>query len=115
MKIVYMAHPVRGDVSGNLAAARRWVKWIEDNNHDIAVVANWIIECEIYDDGNVEERARGIERNLAVIERCDEVWLVGERISEGMAAELDFAKSRGIRTVEYIGQRTPPCDYGDNW
>ncbi len=31
-------------------------------------------------------------RQLEIIARCDEVWLVGGRVSSGMAAERDVAK-----------------------
>jgi hypothetical protein len=95
MKVIYLCHPVSGDVAGNLANAKLWVRWVEEN-YPVAVVASWITECEIWDDDNPEHRKAGLARDLAVIERCDAVWLVGGRISSGMAAEAAHAEKFGL-------------------
>jgi hypothetical protein len=97
MKIVYMAHPVSGDVEANLKRAKKWIKWIEANHSNVAVVANWIIECEIWDDDDPAQRAAGLRRDLAIIKRCDELWMVGPRVSSGMAQERDQALQFGLR------------------
>ena len=97
MKIVYLAHPVAGDVESNLERAKRWMKWVETHHPSFAVIADWIIECQIWDDSNPEHRAAGFRRNLAIIERCDELWLVGPRVSSGMAKERDHALRFGLR------------------
>ena len=94
-RVIYMAHPVSGDIPGNLAEARRWVRALEEL-FDVAVVASWITECEVWDDADPAERAAGLERDKAVIERCDELWLVGPRISTGMAVELTHARLHGV-------------------
>lgn len=96
MTVVYLAHPVSGDVPGNLAEARLWVRHLETTNPNVAIVATWITECEIFDDSVPEERAAGFRRNFAILERCDEIWLVGTHVSPGMKREKDFAQSKGI-------------------
>lgn len=101
MKVIYLCHPVSGDVPANLARAKRWVRWVE-SNHPVAVVASWITECEIWDDDDPEQRAAGLIRDLAVLERCDEVWLVGGRISHGMEIESAHARQHGIRVVSLV-------------
>lgn len=109
MKIVYMAHPVSGDVKNNLARAKAWVRWIEENHPDVAVVASWITECEIWDDDNPTHQAAGLKRDLAVIERCDELWLVGPKISSGMERERAHAEEHGLAIrVIAPGQLWPP-------
>lgn len=95
-----MAHPVSGDVAANLERAKRWVRWIEESHPDVAVVASWITECEIWDDDNQEHRDAGLARDLAVLARCDEVWLVGPAISRGMRIEADRARARGIPVLD---------------
>ena len=109
MRVVYLAHPLSGDVIGNLASAKRWVRWVETAYPDFAVVASWIVECEIWDDSDPEHRAAGLARDLAVIERCESLVLVGGRVSEGMAAEQRWAMSRGIPVLDltHLGAEPP--------
>lgn len=110
MKVVYLAHPVSGDVAGNIAKAKKWVRWIEEKFTGIAVVASWITECEIWDDDNPAHRAAGFERDLAVLDRCDELWLVGPRVSKGMQYERAFADKRLLRVRDFtsLGLELPP-------
>lgn len=103
MKVVYMAHPVSGDIPGNLAKARRWVRFLE-RTYDVAVVASWITECEIWDDTNPAHRAAGLKRDLAVLRRCDELWLVGPQISKGMRFEAEHAKAHSIPIRDMTGR-----------
>jgi hypothetical protein len=103
MKVIYLAHPVSGDVAGNLAEARRWIRWIYDNVPGIAIVATWITECEVLDDGNPEHRKMGLQHDVAVVGRCDAILLVGPKFSTGMQAELIAAEARGLRILTFIG------------
>jgi hypothetical protein len=96
MRVVYMAHPVSGDVEGNLAKARVLIRQMEEAFPDVAIVASWITECEIWDDANPVERAAGLQRDMAVLARCHELWLVGPHVSGGMAMERDHAIGLGI-------------------
>ncbi len=101
MKVIYMAHPVSGDIARNLSEAKRWIRWIEETHDDVAVVANWITECEIWDDSDPVQRAAGLRRDFAVIARCDELWLVGDHVSAGMRAEREHAEHCGLPVIDY--------------
>ena len=50
------------------------------------------------DDLKPEERELGCRMGLEVLEKCDELWVMGPRISEGMAAEIEYAERLGIQT-----------------
>jgi hypothetical protein len=106
MKVIYLAHPLSAPtpegIQANLTRAKRWYRWACDNFPDFAFVANWILNCEVYDDSNDEHRRKGIERNLAVITRCDEIWLVGGHVSSGMEEEASFAQRKGIHVGSFI-------------
>ncbi len=110
MKVVYMAHPVSGDVKGNIERAKRWVRYIEERFPEIAVVASWITECEIWDDDDPEQRAAGFRRDLAILSRCDELWLTGSHVSTGMGIERSHAIEQGlrIRDLTPLGCVEPP-------
>lgn len=101
MKLIYMCHPVAGDVPGNLARAKLWLRWLVENAPEpTAVIASWITEVEIWDDSKPTDREAGLARCRAVIERCDEVILVGGRVSSGMNMERTHARDHGIHVVD---------------
>lgn len=101
MKMIYMAHPVRGDIKGNRAKAKIWLKWLTESREvPTLVLAPWLYETEIWDDHNPEHRAAGLERCKGLIERCDELWAVGGRITEGMEVECLHAIKHGKTVVD---------------
>lgn len=51
---------------------------------------------QFLNDGDPEERETGIEMGLKWLDGCDELWVVGDRISSGMAAEIARASEAGI-------------------
>lgn len=108
--LVYVAHPVSGDVAANLARARRWVRWILDTYTHIAPVANWITYCEVLDDDCAEHRNRSLLHDCALVERCDWLWLVGGRITDGMRAEAMAARMAGVEVWDRtdLGEEPPP-------
>jgi hypothetical protein len=104
MKRVYIAHPLRGDWFANIRAAKEWA--YQAARRGFMPVAPYILMDGILDDSDVDERALGIRLDLAQLAECDEIWLCGERVSEGMEAERVFAESRGIhvRRFEWPGE-----------
>ena len=48
------------------------------------------------DDSSPADRQLGIEMGSQMLELCDELWLCGDRISEGMANEKALAEQLGI-------------------
>ncbi|KKM92267.1 hypothetical protein LCGC14_1220200 [marine sediment metagenome] len=94
-QVIYLAHPVGAEtpegVRENIENAKMWVYWAIIN-YDVAVVANWIYYCEVLDDHNPEHRAQGMRHGLDVLERCDELWLVGGRVSSGMDKEAKHSR-----------------------
>jgi hypothetical protein len=114
MRSIYVAHPLGAgtDREQNRANAARWCGWIA-KTFRVATVADWIVLSGVWDE-SPENRALGLEIDKALIERCDELWMVGGRVSEGMAIEA--AHARGQTTIvrdftKWLGY-TPPCDWG---
>ena len=107
MRVIYLAHPVSGDVENNLISAKRWIKYLEETETGIAIVASWITECEIWDDSDPQHREAGLLRDLAVLARCDELWLVGDQVSAGMQREWNHATTHGLKVVNMVGQDLP--------
>lgn len=101
MKVIYIAHPISGDVKGNLEKIRLIAREINLTDPDIVPFAPYWFDCHVLDDTNPEERTRGIKNDIEFFRRgiIDEVWLYGDRISQGMAEEVSLADSLGIPVV----------------
>lgn len=106
MKIVYIAHPISGDVSGNLNKIIEIVRQINITRPDILPFAHYWVDCHALDDTIHEERARGIRNDVTLLKAgfINEVWLFGDRISSGMRHEIELAKKLGIKVVAKTSQ-----------
>lgn len=100
--VAYVAHPVAGDVERHLAQARRWLRWLIDTHPSIAFAIPWLPYVEVSDDTNPAHRIRGVEDDLAMLDRCDQLVLVGGRLSPGMELEVSRARHRGLPVIDYL-------------
>lgn len=98
MKIAYIAHPISGDVKGNLKKLVEINRKINLEEPDVLPFIPYFVDCKSLDDSIPEERARGIKNDTFLINKgfIDEVRLYGGRISPGMAAEAKLAHDLGI-------------------
>ncbi|MFT3750937.1 MAG: hypothetical protein QM768_21670 [Agriterribacter sp.] len=97
-KVVYIAHPISGDINDNLFSIRKIVRHLNLSRNDIVPFVPYYVDVVSLDDNNPAERDRGIQNDIALFERgiIDEVWLYGNRISKGMQAEILLANSMNI-------------------
>lgn len=98
MKIIYIAHPISGDVAGNLRKIKQIVRMINLEYPDVVPLVPYYVDCLALDDSNPIERQRGIDNDTAILKSglINEMWLYGDRISNGMRAEIELAKSMGM-------------------
>jgi hypothetical protein len=110
-KVIYLAAPLtaptREGIEQNRKNAARWAAWLVVQ-FDVAVECTWIVLT-----GELEEtpdnRKRGLECDLELVERCDELWMVGGRVSSGMKLESDHAAAKGLRVIDLTGfGQVPP-------
>lgn len=101
MKIVYIAHPISGDVKGNLKKIVKIVRSINLSMPDIVPLAPYYVDLLALDDNTKKERARGIQNDIAILKSgaIKEVWLYGNRISIGMGEEIKLARKLGIEVI----------------
>lgn len=113
-RVVYLAHPVSGDVPANLARARLWLRWLYERlGSSVVLVAPWILDVEILPlrDAVLREREISLERCLATVQRCEAVMLIGGRVSAGMLAEARHAVRCGLRVLDLTGYgEVPPVE-----
>lgn len=62
----------------------------------VVPVAVHLMYPQILNECVLEEREAGFRMGLRILEACDEVWIFGERISEGMWQEWEVAEKLGI-------------------
>ena len=113
MRLIYLAHPLSAHTPAqmlqNKEKARLWYRWACDNywpNH--AFNAMWILNCDVYSDANAEDRERGMQRNYAHIQSCDELWLLGPAVSQGMAEEARFARRCQLPVYDLTSETLDP-------
>lgn len=126
-KLVYVAHPIGGNVEENLVDLDRILRIINMNTHprmleigmDMKMESHTpydfsgIVPCAPYyadimclDDSNALERKRGIENDIAMINTgvFEELWLTGNKISFGMQEEIKLFKLLGKTIVDYTNK-----------
>lgn len=106
MSVVYIAHPVGGNVEENLADLRRVVAAVNRAHPNVVPFVPYYADCVSLDDDVPEDRERGIRNDTYLLRSgiVDEMWLTGPHVSRGMAAEAELAKLLGIRVVTRIGE-----------
>ena len=103
MKAVYIAHPLnaptREGIEANRARASRWVAWAAEQGvcprpSSSILTGEW--------DETPENRSRGLAIDFAQIERCDEFWVCGPHVSNGMRAEMGVADGCGVLVIDKL-------------
>ena len=101
MFIVYIAHPVGGDVEENLKKIIQIVRQINLEEFASVPFAPYVADCYALNDNIPKEREKGIENTITLMKKgfIDEIRLYGNRISKGMRWEIELARKLGIRVV----------------
>lgn len=109
MKFVYLAcplSPIEGEtVEGNIKRAKQIYRALCLEFPGVVFLTQWIVSVEVFEDTQ-EFRAKGMERNFAIIKLIaavgGELWFGGPRISNGMRDEGEFAISLGVKVVDGV-------------
>ena len=94
MKKVYICSPLGGDVADNLEQAKRYTKYALMCG-TAPVVPHFYALC--LDDSSPAEREIGMAAGLSLLWFCDEIWVFGNTVTDGMKGEISFCKSLNIR------------------
>lgn len=102
MIIVYIAHPIGGDVTGNIALVEKeCARIFKHKEYGVVPIAPYLFALKFLDDNDPSDRLRGVSINKEYFTRgfIDEVWLFGDRISTGMWEEVVWARELNIAVV----------------
>lgn len=94
MKKVYICSPLGGDVEDNLHKVKRYTKYALLCG-TAPVVPHFYALC--LDDNNPKEREIGMAAGRSLLWFCDELWMFGDEITEGMTAELQLCKHLNVK------------------
>jgi hypothetical protein len=106
MIIAYIAHPIGGDVNGNLRDLQRIIKHVNLNEKNVVPFCPYMADVLSLDDSILSHRVRAFQNNHHYFHEkmIDEFWLTGTRISKGMRIEIQWAIEFGIPIVDKINK-----------
>lgn len=94
MKKVYVCAPLGGNIEENLKKVKTYAKYALRCG-TAPVVPHFYAEC--LNDNNPKDREVGLAAGMSLLWLCDEVWVFGDTVTDGMSAELQFCKNLNIR------------------
>lgn len=103
MKLVYICSPLRGDVEANVRRAARYSAYAAGCG--VIPIAPHVAWNGIFDDTVPEKRETALRLGLELLKRCDEVWVMGNEISQGMRGEIDEAARLHKATVYVLDEQ----------
>ena len=95
--LVYICSPYAGDIERNTCRARAFSRFAVEKKY-IPIAPHLL--CPQYLNEETE-RWLGLKMGIVFLGKCEEVWVFGDVISEGMAAEIDKAK-RMRKKIRYF-------------
>ena len=107
--LVYICSPFSGDVAANIRATREYCRLAVDKGY--IPVAPHLLYPQFMDDNNPAERKLGMSFGNALMDRCGEVWVCGDRLSPGMEAEFDRASEKNM-TIKFVTEEDRCKSYG---
>ena len=89
-KLIYIAHPLRGNKQGNLDNIARIAWTLHKHFTDVVPFVPYFLDASILNDDIPAERRLGMNNGKLVFKRCtiDEIWVFGEHISDGVYQEI---------------------------
>lgn len=91
--LVYVCSPYSGDVEMNVQRARKYSRFAVDQGA-IPLTPHLILPQFMSEQ---TERDLAMFMNMVYLGRCEELWVFGEKITDGMAAEIAKAKKRNMK------------------
>ena len=97
---MYVCSPYSGDVAGNTEKARRYSRFVAERG--AVPLAPHLLFPQILSEET--EREWGLRLGLALLERCDAIFVFGSEMSSGMRAEIAEAERLGLKIHYFNGE-----------
>ena len=102
LPLVYIASPFAGETERNTERARGYCRLAVSKGY--IPLAPHLLYPQFMDDDDRETRERAIFFALVLLGKCDEIWVFGERMSEGMEREIAKARKRNM-PIRYFNSK----------
>ncbi len=100
MKVIFVCSPFQGKKE-NIEKAKRYCRYVVDLGY--IPIAPHIYFSQFMDDLNPDDRRKALDMNKKLLEFCDELWIFGDKITEGMKIEIEhFKKIKGENKIKKI-------------
>lgn len=100
MKMVFICHPYRDDPKGNREKVTQIVRDIVAYSPGILPLAPQLYLHQLgLDDEVFIEREIIIDMSSYLVKSCDELWVFGDTITDGMEQEILFAHKHKIPVI----------------
>ncbi len=100
--LVYICSPYRGDIEINTARARRYSYFAVTK--DCIPITPHLLFPQFMDDDSPAERRLAMHFNYVLLGKCSEIWVFGNKVTEGMAYEISIAKKRVMKIRHFDNQ-----------
>ena len=108
MRLVYICSPLHGDIETNIKKADEYCAYAAACG--VVPLAPHTIFTRYLDENNPEQRQQGLQMGLSLLNRCDDLWVMGGEISEGMRGEIEYAKRENI-PILYVSDELVQSGY----
>ena len=92
--MVFICSPYAGCVKANVHNARMYSRFVFLCG--CMPITPHLMYPRFLEDKDTKERDAGIQMGLILLDFCNEIWVFGQRISNGMRREIAYAESHGI-------------------
>ena len=93
--LVYIASPYAGETEDNISRAKGYCRFAVSKG--VIPLAPHLLYPQFMDDDDEDQRILGLRFAIALLCRCDELGVFGEKVSAGMEKEIEKAEKRGMR------------------
>ena len=91
---VFVCSPYAGCVKANVHNARMYSRFVFLCG--CMPITPHLMYPRFLEDKDTKERDAGIQMGLILLDYCNEIWVFGQKISNGMRREIAYAESHGI-------------------
>lgn len=93
--LVYICSPYSGNVDFNVTNARLYCKYAVDNK--CIPLAPHLLFPQFMNDEEPIDRELAMFMNMVLLSKCEELWVFGNTISQGMGQEIAKAEKRRMK------------------
>lgn len=90
--LVYICSPLSGDVHSNTEKTKHYCRFALEKGQ--IPLAPHLLFPQFMDDSDPAERELALFMDIVLLGKCSELWVFGNDVSDGMAAEIEVAKRR---------------------